>query len=343
MDSRRAWLAVLGLMLTLCLGLFAIFLYGELGTSIRAEGPQSVTVRRGESLTALASRLHQEGLLEDPRYFRFLAVLRGDSRRVKAGEFVVEGRVSPSALIDDLVHGDSRLWRFTIPEGYSLREIADKLEREGKADAEKFLRLARDPDFIAGLQLPIAPPRPTLEGYIFPETYHFSAGTGEAELVRNMVKAFRERAAPLLRQKAAAAGLNPYQALVLASIIEKETGAPEERGLISSVFHNRLKQGMRLYSDPTVIYGLERFDGNLTRKNLESDSPYNTYRTNGLPPTPIANPGLESVLAALEPVQSDYLYFVAKGDGTHHFSKSYKAHSQAVWFYQKFPHMKRKS
>ena len=343
MDSRRAWLAVLGLMLTLCLSLFATFLYGELGTSIRAAAPQPVTVRRGESLTALAIRLHDEGLLEDPGYFRFLALLRGDSRRVKAGEFVVQGRVSPSVLIDDLVHGESRLWRFTIPEGYSIREIAGKLEREGKGNSANFLRLAQDPAFIASLGLSVAPGKPTLEGFAYPETYYFSAGTGEAELLRNMVREFQKRAEPTLTERANTAGFTPYQALVLASIIEKETGAPDERSLISAVFHNRLKKDMRLYSDPTVIYGLGDFNGNLTRKGLERDTPYNTYRVSGLPPTPIANPGIESVIAALEPASVDYLYFVAKGDGTHHFSKTYKAHSQAVWLYQKLPYMRRKS
>jgi UPF0755 protein len=336
-------LGVLGLMLALCLGLFAVFLYGELGTSIRAGEPRSVTVLRGESLTALAKRLNEEGVLENPRYFRLLAVLRGDARRVKAGEFVVRGRISPSALIDDLVNGESRLLRFTIPEGHSLREIADKLEREGKGKAGAFLRLARDPEFIGTLGPSIAPERPTLEGFIYPETYYFSAGTSEAELLRATVRQFAQRAAPALEEKAREVKLRPYQALVLASIIEKETAVPEERGLISAVFHNRLKRDMRLYSDPTVIYGLDQFNGNLTRKHLQSDTPYNTYRMNGLPPTPIANPGLESVLAALTPADVDYLYFVAKGDGTHHFSKTHKAHSQAVWIYQKLPRKKRQS
>jgi len=343
MGERGAWLSFLALSLALCLGLFGVFLYGELGTSIRAESPLSVTVRRGESLTALSNRLHEEGVLEAPGYFRFLALLRGDSRRVKAGEFVVRGRVSPSALIDDLVHGESRLWRFTIPEGLSIQEIAGKLEREGKGNAENFLRLSQDPEFIAGLDLPIPPPRPSLEGYLYPETYYFSAGTGEGELLRNMVREFRQRAAPALERRATAVGLTPYQALVLASIIEKETGAPEERGIISAVFHNRLKREMRLYSDPTVIYGAANFNGNLTKKHLETETPYNTYRVAGLPPTPIANPGLDSVSAALAPAPVDFLYFVAKGDGTHHFSTTYKAHSQAVWLYQKFPYKKRRS
>jgi UPF0755 protein len=333
----------LALLLVLCLSLFAVLLYGELGTSIHAESPQPVTVRRGESLTALANRLYDEGILQSPGYFRLLAVLRGDSRRVKAGEFVVRGDVSPSALINNLVHGESRLWRFTIPEGLSLREIADKLEREGKGNRANFLRLAGDTAFIAGLELPVPPNGTSLEGYVYPETYYFSAGTGEAELLRNMVRQFRERAAPALEARAAAVGLSPYQVLVLASIIEKETGAPEERGLISAVFHNRLKRGMRLYSDPTVIYGVEGFTGNLTKKHLETETPYNTYRVAGLPPTPIANPGLDSVEAALRPADVDYLYFVAKGDGTHHFSKTYKAHTQAVWLYQKLPYKKRKS
>jgi UPF0755 protein len=343
MGVRAPATSFLGLCLALALGLFAVFLYSEVGTSINADSPLSVTVRRGESLTALANRLHDEGLLASPGYFRMLAVLRGDSRRVKAGEFVVHGRVSPAALIDDLVHGESRLYRFTVPEGLSVRDIADKLEREGKGRRDTLLKLASDPGFIAELNLPIPPGRPSLEGYLYPETYYFSAGTDEGELLRNMVREFRNRAAATLTQRAHDVGLTPYQVLVLASIIEKETGAPEERTIISAVFHNRLQRDMRLYSDPTVIYGVDGFSGNLTKKHLETDGPYNTYRVQGLPPTPIANPGMDSVAAALAPAEVDYLYFVAKGDGTHHFSKTYKAHTQAVWLYQKLPFKKRKS
>jgi UPF0755 protein len=300
-------------------------------------------VRRGESVTALANRLHEEGLLDRPGYFRLLAMLRGDTTRVRAGEFVLQGRVSPSALMHNLVHGESRLWRFTVPEGYSIRDIADKLERENKGRAREFVRLASDANFIASLKLPFSPPPPVLEGTLFPETYYFSAGTSEAELLRSMVQEFSRRVAPVLRDRASGTRLPPYQVLTLASIIEKETGVTEERGLISAVFHNRLKAGMRLYSDPTVIYGIADFDGNLTRKQLNTDTPYNTYRIEGLPPTPISNPGIGSVESALEPARVDYLYFVAKGDGTHHFTRTYKAHTQAVWFYQKQPHKKRNS
>jgi UPF0755 protein len=341
MRFRNSTLILPGLLLALCLALLAVFLYGELGTSLKADQPRTVTVRRGESVTALAERLHQEGALDHPGFFRFLTWLRGESTRVRAGEFVLQGRVSPGALIQNLVHGESRLWRFTVPEGYSIRDIAAKLEREGKGRAAEFSRLAADAAFIASLNLPVTPAPASLEGFLFPETYYFSAGTSEQELLRSMTREFVRRVSPLLRERSL--GLEPYQVLTLASIIEKETGVPEERGLISAVFHNRLKAGMRLYSDPTVIYGIDGFDGNLTRRQLETDSPYNTYRVEGLPPTPIANPGIESIQSALEPARVDYLYFVAKGDGTHHFTRTYKAHSQAVWFYQKQPNRKRNS
>jgi len=343
MTSRRLTLFIPVLLLALSLGLLAVFLYGELGTSLRSEKPLTITVRRGESVTALANRLHAEGLLSRPAYFRLLAGLRGDTTRVRAGEFVLQGRISPSEMIHNLVHGESRLWRFTVPEGYSIRDIAAKLDQEGKGRGAEFQRLARDAKFIASLQLPFETAPPSLEGLLFPETYYFSAGTSEAELARSMVREFVQRAVPLLTGRKGNPALEPYQVLTLASIIEKETGVPEERGLISAVFHNRLRSGMRLYSDPTVIYGVENFDGNLTRKQLDTASPYNTYRMEGLPPTPIANPGLDSIRSALEPAKSDYLYFVAKGDGTHHFTRTYKAHAQAVWFYQKQPHKKRNS
>lgn len=343
MDGPRGTAAVTGGILLLCLVLLAVFTAGELGFGVSSGEPLTVTVRRGESLSALSRRMHEEGLLAHPRFFQTLAILRGDAQRIKAGQYTVGGNLSAGELIRELVSGSSRMFSFTIPEGYSLPDIAAKLERDGVGNAATFLRLAKDPEFIARLDLPLAPDQASLEGLIFPETYSFAAGTQEAGLIRVMVAEFNRRAAPALQAKAASVGLSAYAALTLASIIEKETGAAFERKLISAVFHNRLKAKMRLSSDPTVIYGIESFNGNLTRRHLETPTPYNTYRMRGLPPTPIANPGLDSVLAALGPADVDYLYFVSKGDGTHHFSKTYRAHSRAVWRYQKRPHRRRKS
>ena len=343
MDDRRGFAAVFSILILLCGFMLGIFVYGKFSTGISADEPATVHVRRGESVTALARRLGREGVLRQPEFFRILAILRGDSHRLQAGEYVVQGDISPSDLIDYFVAGDGQFHRLTIPEGFSLKDIAAKLEQEGKGDAKRFMHLATDAAFIATLELPFELPRATMEGLAFPETYYFSFGTGEAELIRMMVREFVKQAYPILRSKARQAGMTGYEALTLASIIEKETGADHERIVISAVFHNRLKSKMRLSSDPTVIYGIEAFNGNLTRRHLRTDSPYNTYRNFGLPPTPIANPGLASLEAALKPAAVDYLYFVSKGDGTHQFSSTYKAHAKAVWRYQKLPHRKQKS
>ena len=343
MDERRGIFAVFTALIFLCAFMLGVFGYGELSTSVVANEPIAIEVRRGESLTALTRRLSDLGVLRQPAFFRMLAILRGDSQRIKAGQYVVQGRVSPSDLMDYFVGGGGQLFRLTIPEGYSLRDIAGKLEQEKWGSSEQFMMLATDPDFIASLDLPYDLPRPLLEGLVFPETYYISVGTSEDELIRIMVREFMKQAHPLIQKRAAEVGLTPYEVVTLASIIEKETGAHHERPIISAVFHNRLKSNMRLSSDPTVIYGIDAFNGNLTRADLKNDTPYNTYRNGGLPPTPIASPGRASLKAALDPAAVKYLYFVAKGDGTHHFSASYKAHAKAVWRYQKLPYHKRKS
>jgi UPF0755 protein len=175
----------------------------------------------------------------------------------------------------------------------------------------------------------------TLEGFLFPETYKFSKASTEKTILKKMVDTFFQKLPVNYEQLAKKVGLTFYEAIILASIIEKETSVPAERTLIASVFHNRLKQRMRLQTDPTVIYGIKNFDGNLTRKQLRTRTPYNTYINYGLPPTPIANPGLESLMAAVKPANSNYIYFVAKGDGTHAFSVNYQQHKRAVAKFQR--------
>jgi UPF0755 protein len=337
---RPGLLAVSAVLALLVLFMGGIFLYGEFSTSIQSESPLAVEIRRGETLRQVTGRLAEMGVLRRPGWLTTLAILRGDSGHIQAGEYVFQGAVSPNELLDSLVTGRARFSSLTVPEGWSLAEIAQRLEERELGRASELLRLARDPDFIASLALPF-PDRPaSLEGFLYPETYYFHRGVSEAVIIATLVEEFKKRAAGPLIERAAGVGMTPYQVLTLASIVEKETGVDEERPLISAVFHNRLQSRMRLASDPTVIYGLADFDGNLKRAHLLQPTPYNTYKVGGLPPTPIANPGLTSILAAVAPAPVDYLFFVAKGDGTHYFSNDFRAHKKAVYRFQIRPNRK---
>ena len=343
MMSRTAYSAVCGVLALLIAFMGALMLYGELSTGIESDQPVVIDVEPGETLSQVTHRLADRGILRHPRLLTALGILRGDSANIKAGEYVVQGAVSPSELLDYFVSGRARYVSFTVPEGLSMAEIADRLEERELGHADVFLALTHDPRFIATLSLPVAKAPPTLEGFLFPETYFFHRGVSETSIITAMVAQFNKQATPLLRESPGTGGLSPYQVLILASIVEKETAVKEERPLISAVFHNRLRTRMRLASDPTVIYGLPNFDGNLKRVHLLTETPYNTYKISGLPPTPIANPGLASIRATMHPADVDYLFFVAKGDGTHVFSKDYRTHSRAVLKYQIRPHRKRSS
>ncbi|MCZ6629319.1 MAG: endolytic transglycosylase MltG [SAR324 cluster bacterium] len=343
MTERPGFIAVFGAVAALCVAMGGVFLYGEFGASVSAVSPVTIEVKRGESLTSLAQRLHREGVLQNPGFLRVLAILRGDTGRIKAGEYVLTGSESPSELLDFLVSGKAKFISLTVPEGFSVKDVARRIERIELGNGERLIALARDPEFIASLHLPFELKIPTLEGMLFPETYYIHRGVDSARLLTVMVKEYKRRAQAFLEQNAHRVNLSPYQVLILASIIEKETGLDSERNRISAVFHNRLKARMLLGSDPTVIYGIENFDGNLTRSHLRTASPYNTYKKRGLPPTPIANPGWASLKAAVMPARVDYLYFVGKGDGSHYFSSDLKTHNRAVWKYQKRPHRKRRT
>lgn len=317
--------------------MLAMYGYGTFGTTIETDSAAVVEVRMGESFSTLTGRLAREGTLRHPRWLAMLALLRGDTGRIKAGDYVFHGHVSPGQFLDYLVSGKGEFSALTIPEGYALKEIAERIEEQRLGSATEFLRLTHDPVFIASLDLPIKPAPPSLEGLIFPETYHLYRGVPEAYLIQAMVRQFKLRAWPVLQEGSRARRMTPYQLLILASIIEKETGVEAERPLVAAVFHNRLRQGIKLGSDPTVIYGVPNFNGNLTRAHLRTPTPFNTYTNAGLPPTPIASPGLASVRAALAPAPVDYLYFVSRGDGTHQFSNNYRSHEQAVDRYQRRP------
>jgi UPF0755 protein len=290
----------------------------------------TVVVPPGAAFGSVAVQLEQSGIVSSAAGFKTLARLRGVTGKIQAGEYLFQKPAPPGRVLDRLLAGDIIRLQLTVPEGFSLREIAARLTSAEFVDTAAFLPLATDPEYIRTLGINAD----SLEGYLFPETYTFGSRTTSRELLRAMVAQFKKRTPADLLQQAKKHGLNRHQLVTLASIIQKEAGSNEEMPLISAVFHNRLKKGMPLQADPTVIYGIEEFDGNLTRRHLLEPTPYNTYRMTGLPPGPIANPGSEALQAAADPAPVDYLYFVARGDGSHQFSSTLAEHNAAVRHFQ---------
>ena len=288
-------------------------------------------IQPGMTLKQVALELSRQGLIRSPSAFQAIAYIQAKQKQVMVGEFSLSPSMPPSKILLQITSGKTILHPVTIPEGYRITEIATLLHSEGLADKEFFIRQTRDKSLIR----PLGIPADSLEGYLFPETYHFSKFTPEKKIVQKMVDTFREQVLiPQLLMSAKKSSLSWHEIITLASLIEKETGLDSERKIISSVFHNRLRKNMRLQTDPTVIYAMEKFDGNIRKRDLKIDSLYNTYRYKGLPPGPIANPGLKSIVAAISPIKSDHLYFVSRQDGSHHFSSTLIEHNRAVQKYQ---------
>lgn len=284
----------------------------------------------GENFTSLSAKLEQQGIISSIPYFKLLALLRGDDKKLKAGEYPLSAAMTPNQVLDVLVDGKTFLHRMTIPEGFTLKQIAEELRANELGHADEFIALASDPQYVSSFEINAQ----SLEGYLFPDTYYFPKSATTKMIITKMVERFDEQFPAKWHDRAKALGRTVHEIVTLASIIEKETGASFERPRIASVFHNRLKKKMRLESDPTVIYGIPNFDGNIKRKHLRALTPYNTYKIKGLPPGPIANPGREAIKAALYPDKTDYLFFVSKKDTTHHFSKTIQEHQKAVRKYQ---------
>jgi UPF0755 protein len=290
-----------------------------------------VYIPKGSTFKEVVQILDEDGILRSPTRFYLMARLMGVTGRVQAGEYELSTAMIPPVILHRLVTGDVVKYRVTIPEGYTVRQIALRLEEEGIIEnQEEFLALAFSADFAASVGIA----GKSVEGYLFPDTYLFPKGIVPAEVLKTMVGKFKRVYGPDCARRAAELGMTEREIVTLASIIEKETGVPEERPLISAVFYNRLKRGIPLGSDPTVIYGIADFDGNLRKRDLEKRTPYNTYLKKGLPPGPIANPGRSSILAALYPASVQYLYFVSRNDGSHQFSNTLREHNEAVWRYQ---------
>ncbi len=278
--------------------------------------------------------MESKGIVSSSLRFWWLGRLTRQWGNIKAGEYKVSASQPPLQIFQIITSGISVTRPLTIPEGENLYEVAQIVETHGVIPAQNFLSLCKDPKFIATLGF--SPPAPSnLEGYIFPDTYFFNRSTPAEEMIRTMVKRFFEAWGQEEEFRAQELGFTRQQAITLASMIEKETGAQEERPMISSVFHNRLKKRMRLQSDPTTIYGIwERYQGNLRKTDLLEKTPYNTYTIPALPAGPISNPGREAIRAALFPAESDYLFFVSHNDGTHEFTTTFGDHSKAVQKFQ---------
>jgi len=311
-------------------GIIGSFAYRLFFTPVSPPAPLEYQLAAGASLSKVAADLHAAGILRTPLSLKFFALLNKQSGQIQTGRYVFKAAATPEEILHRLVSGDVEKVSLTIPEGFSQEQIFARIDELGFGNRRQLKKLSSDKEFIHSLGIDAS----SLEGYLYPETYVFTPGINERKLLRMMTTQFRRKVTPDLITKAKTLKLNLHQLVTLASIIEKETGKVEEMALISSVFHNRLARGIQLQTDPTVIYGIDNFDGNLTRKHLKTKTPYNTYMIRGLPPGPIASPGLAALQAAATPAKSKYLYFVAKGDGFHQFSKTLKEHNQAVRNYQ---------
>jgi len=290
-----------------------------------------VEVTEGTTFRELAALLENERLIASRWGFEVLGRLTWADRRIPAGEYALHAGMRPTEILRELRTGHVVQYPVTIPEGYTVVQIASLLAQKGLADQAEFLGLAGDRGFIRTLGLDVS----SLEGYLFPNTYHVPRHVTSKEIISAMVTNLWQTFTPALRARARDIKMSVHQVLTLASVIERETSVDEERELISAVFHNRLRRKIPLQSDPTVIYALKSYDGNLRRRDLDVASPYNTYRVRGLPPGPIANPGARSIRAALFPAPTRYLYFVSRNDGTHEFSSTLEQHNRAVTRYQR--------
>lgn len=289
-------------------------------------GPHAVMVAEGERFGQVAEALQAQGVLRHPLPLVLWARFTGRDRAVHWGEYLITTPLSPLDLLARVTGPPDPLHGVTIPEGLTVGEVVRLLAAAGFGSEESFSCLLEDPFFLAAENLPPA----GAEGYLFPDTYTFPLATPQDRILRTMLKRFREIAGPMLAGHVATIGLSEHQAVTLASLIEEETARPEERRLVAAVFLNRLRRGMPLQSDPTVLYGRPGGGRTIGRADLRRPTPYNTYTISGLPPTPIANPGRAALEAALDPAPVDYLYFVGRGDGSHQFSATLAAHNAAV-------------
>ena len=328
-------LALLLLLLILAAGAAGAWFYTGVDRPYKGydAAEQFVEISQGSGSASIAKRLADAGVVRDVNSFRLALWLTGNARRLQAGEYRFDRPLSVRQVADKIARGDVYVLPITFPEGLTVRQMAALYESKGFGPAKDFLSAAKH----AALVRAIDPDAKDLEGYLFPDTYKLPRHATAEQLVARMVAGFEKALTADLIERAEARGLTIRQLVTLASIVEKETGTADERPRVAAVYANRLKIGMGLQCDPTVIYALERagrYDGNLTREDLQFDSPYNTYRYAGLPPGPIAAPGRASLQAAAAPANVPYLYFVSRNDGSHAFASTLEEHNRYVQQYQ---------
>jgi UPF0755 protein len=324
------------LVLVAAAGLALWWVRSELRTPYYGAGAPEVFVDipRGASSAAIAAMLSDAGILRHRLPFILHLRMSGAGRRLQAGEYRFDSPATPVEIADKLIRGDVFFFSVTIPEGMTARETIAWIARSGLGDLREMENALGRTEWIRELDSEAR----DLEGYLFPETYRFSRHVTSEHILRAMVERFREVLGKLVAELPPAQGWSISDIVTLASMVEKETNVEAERRLVASVLTNRLEKGMPLACDPTLIYALKlagKYDGNLRKADLAMDSPYNTYIHPGLPPSPIANPGTESLRAALAPPRTDYLFFVSRNNGTHEFSRDFESHSRAVARYQK--------
>ncbi|MBS1157042.1 MAG: aminodeoxychorismate lyase [Proteobacteria bacterium] len=322
-------LGILILLAVLAVGAVGAWFYGYANRPLATAVPADFVLEPG-SFNKAVEQLQKQGIIDDPQQFMLLGRLLRAERRIKAGSYEISEPTSPWQLLEKLTAGDTSMVSVKIIEGWSWRQL--KASLAGNPDLKHDAVALSDADLVAALQLPVS----SVEGQFFPDTYYISKGSSELQLLKRAHRLMTKKLETAWALRLSGLPLkDPQEALTLASLVEKETGQPSDRPMIAGVFINRLRLGMRLQTDPSVIYGLgERFDGNLRRADLENDTPWNTYTRSGLTPTPIAFVGEAALKAALQPAQTSALYFVARGDGSSQFSDSLDAHNAAVRRFQ---------
>jgi UPF0755 protein len=328
---RRRWIvrSLVGLLAVLALGIAGLVPLFRPASDQRR--PVGVRVPTGASVAQIGQALEQKGVIRSAFAFTWYVRWRNVRDKLKAGRYALSGDMTLAEIVSELERGslDDRL-RITIPEGYTLRQIADALDAKGLTDGKALLQLATDPQSIAQQNADFPLPKNSLEGYFFPDTYAFRPHTPPALVLDTFLTNFSRRFVRPYQGDIAARGLSLHQIVTIASLIEREAKVPDDRPRIAGVLDNRLQRGMRLQVDATVLYALGHHKDRVYDKDLKVASPYNTYLHKGLPPGPIANPGLESLKAALHPEQNDFLYYVARPDGSHIFTRSHAEHLAAV-------------
>ncbi len=314
-----------------CLGVFGLWARSLFLPVAPDAKPAAIVIPKGATPERIGTILESHGIVRSATAFRFYARYQGGAERIRAGHYMLSGSMSLARILQQLKsspQADTGV-RVTIPEGFTLKKIAETLQNKKIADADEFLRLATDKATLARLTADFPLPKETLEGYLYPDTYRFKPNTPPLRVIEEMLANFENRFARPYQQAIADGGRDLHKIITIASLIEREAQVPQDRAQIAGVIKNRLEQKMRLQIDATVLYALGKHKDRVLYKDLEVESAYNTYRHTGLPPGPIASPGMASLEAALKPTESTALYYVARADGSHVFTRTLAEHEEA--------------